>query len=266
MAERILANALKEFEIAIDELTSNLEFVRVAKQLRPRLGDMLEWQRLNGESKKLATSFMGQRSMEESLFYKGMVVSLAGAFEHFIRRTLRDCILAINRARQKYDTLHEHIQKENIFRTGIALQTVFDPPDYLDLNYELLARNIGTCFSGSERVVLNADAFSIFVSIISPDKLTDALKRIGVKISWDDLGRTHEIRKVLEKDNTRETAKALQESLRNFARTRNKIAHSGSGGIVVTETDLEQLLRLFRTFAVALTSVIETALEEVLAK
>jgi hypothetical protein len=266
MADGILINALREFELALDELAGNLEFVRVAKQLRPRLGGMLDWGRLDGEARNLATSFMKQRTVEESLLYRGLVVSLAGAFEQFIRRVLRDSISAINGSAQHYDHLREEIRRQNTFRTGIALQSIFEPPDYLDLDYELLAKNIGTCFTGSRQVVLNADAFTIFVSIISPDKLAEALKHIGIKMNWDDLGRIDAMREVLERHDTRETAKALQESLKRFGRIRNKVAHSGSGGVVVTETDLEQLLRFFRTFASSLTSIVDAELAESLKK
>jgi len=266
MSAGIFAAALKEFELALEELASNLEFVNAAKQLRPRLGNMLDWQNMDNEAKKLAKLFLEQRAVEESLLYRGMVVSLSGAFEQFVRRILRDSVLAINGAAENYDSIHEEIRKQNAYRTGIALQTIFEPPDYLELDYELLARNMGTCFIGAEKVVLNADAFTIFLSIISPEKITDALKRIGMKMNWDALGAMQAMRRAVEKNDTRETAKALQESLKRFGRTRNKIAHSGSGGVVVTESDLRQLLKFFRTFSGALIAFVETELRKLVGK
>jgi hypothetical protein len=158
----ILTNALKELDLGLDELASNLEFVRTASRLRPRLKDMLRWENLDGDAKKLATSFLGQRAAEESLFYRGMVVSLSGVFEQFVRRVLRDGILAINGNGVNYDTLDEGIKKQNFYRTGIAFGTIHEPLDYLELDYELLAKNIGTCLIGSKQAVLNADAFTVF--------------------------------------------------------------------------------------------------------
>jgi len=180
MATRILTDALKEFELALDDLASNIEFVSAARKLRPRLNDMLHWQILDGEAQKLARSFLQQQAVEESILYRGIVVSLSGAFEQFVRRVLRDCILAISGVGANYDNLHEDIRKQNLYRTGIALQTIFEPPDHIDLDYDLLARNIGTCFAGSKQAVLNAEAFTTFLSTISPDKIADALKRIGM--------------------------------------------------------------------------------------
>lgn len=262
----ILTNALKEFELGLDELVSNLEFIRTASRLRPRLKDMLNWGIMDGDAKKLAGSFMSQRAAEESLLYRGMLVSLAGAFEHFVRRVVRDGVLAINGTGLNYDTLDEGIKKQNIYRTGVAFGTIQEPLDYLELDYESLAKNIGTCLVGSKQAVLNADAFTIFLSIISPDNLVKALERIGVKLQWDDLGKVPSMRATLDKRDSRETAKAIQDFLKRFGQTRNKIAHAGSGGVVVTESDFEQLLLFFRNFARGLVPVVENQLAKHLPK
>jgi hypothetical protein len=264
MPAGILANALKEFELAIDDLANIFEFVRTAARLRPRLGDMLHWEILDGEAKTLATTFLKQGSAQESILYRGLVISLSGAFEQFVRRMIRDSVSTMSKTTALYDTLDEALRRQNLYRTGIALQTIFEPPDYLDLDYELLAKNIGTCFVGSKQPVLNAEAFTIFLSIISPDKLVDAFERIRVKLQWDALGRVPALRTALEKKDTRETAKALQEFLKRFGQTRNKIAHTGSSGIVVTETDFDQLLTFFRIFSRALTTVVEIEIAKLL--
>ena len=266
MANTILANALKEFELALDEFTTNLEFVRTASRLRPRLNDMLNWQMMDVEAQALATRFLQQQATEESLLYRGMVVSLAGAFEQFVRRVLRDSVQAMSGAGVIYANLDQHIKNENIYRTGVALQTIKEPLDYMNFDYEVLGKNLGTCFSGSGQAVLNADAFAVFLSITSPKNLVDALKRIGIDLHWDDLGRVQALQKSLEKSATRETTKAIQDFLRGFGQTRNKIAHTGSGGIVVTDSDFQQLLNFFRAFARALQSVTEAELAKRLAK
>jgi len=149
MALKVLSDARQEFDTALDDIGSNLEFVRAAMQLRPRLRDMLHWQNMDGEARKLATRFLDQGSAEESVFYRGMVISLSGAFEQLVRRVLRDGVRAINEAEGNYDNLHETLKRQNVYRTGLALQTIFEPLDYLELDYELLSKNLGTCFVGS---------------------------------------------------------------------------------------------------------------------
>jgi hypothetical protein len=262
MPAGIFANALNEFELALDDLSSSFEFVRRASRLRPRLNGMLAWEFMDSETRKLATSFLEQRLAEESVLFRGMLVSLAGAFEQFVGRILRESVLAISQAAVEYDRLDDRIKKENLYRTGIALRTIHEPPDHLNLDYEALAKNVGTCFAGSKQAQLNAEAFTVSMSIFSPDRLAEALKRVGVKLNWDDLARVREVRDVLEKRDTRETANALQEYLKRFGQTRNKVAHTGSTGVAVMESDLEQHLKFFRTFARTLSSVVEVELRK----
>ena len=265
MPSTTLANAVKEFELALDDLASNFEFVRLsAARLRPRLADMLNWKIMDVDAKALATKFLKQGAAQENILYRGLVISLAGAFEQFVRRILRDAVLNVNKSELPFDDLNDGLRRQNAYRTGIALQTIFEPLDHLELDYELLSKNIGTCWIGSKKPVLNADAFGIFLSVISPEKLSDALQRIGIRLQWDVLGKDSGVRNALKKEDARETAKALQEFLKRFGQTRNKIAHTGSSGIVVAETDFEQLLKVFRSFVRALTSFVEAKLVRLL--
>jgi hypothetical protein len=260
MTVTILADALKEFNLALDDFTSNLEFIRSAARLRPRLSEMLHWSAMDSDAKKLADTFLKQGNAEERVLYRGMVVLLSGAFEQFVRRVIRDCVTSINKSVFKYDALDEKIQKQHVYRTGIALQTIHEPLDHLVLDYEGLGKNLGTCFNGSNDYSLNADAFTIFMSVISPKSLVDALDRLGLNINWDDLGRVQGLQDHFGKSDTRETAKAIQDFLKDFGRTRNKIAHTGNSGVVITESDFSQLLKMFRIFASAFSAVIESEL------
>jgi hypothetical protein len=262
----MLADTLKEFDLSLDDLSSIFDFVRSAIRLRPRLNDMLSWDSMDTEAKLLAKKFLDERTADESLLYRGMLISLAGAFEHFIRRILRDSVVAISASVTSYESMDADIKKENFYRSGLALGTIHEPLDYLELNYESLAKNLGTCFTGSTQALLNAEAFSIFLSILSPKNLGDALRRIGVDLRWDDFGKVEELQKALDTKGTRDTAKAVEANLKQFGKMRNKIAHSGSSGLVVTETDLERLLRFFRAFGKALIKIVEKDVSKRLAK
>src|SRR6266496_5502078 len=121
MVPAMLADAVKEFDLALDDLSSIFDFVRSAIRLRPRLGGMLRWESMGTEEKALVERFLNQQTAEESLLYRGMVISLAGAFEQFVRRTLRDSVLVISGKGTSYDLLDAGIRKENFYRTGLAL-------------------------------------------------------------------------------------------------------------------------------------------------
>lgn len=260
MAVAILSKALEEFTLALDDIGSSAEFVRAATRLRPRLNAMLDWNNMDAQARAFANAFLSQKGAQESILYRGLVIAVSGAYEEYVRRIVRDCVLALNKPGLEYDKLHDGLKKKNVFWTGMAMRTVFEPPDHLILDYELLSKNIGTCFGGSKQPVLNAEAFAVFLSVISPEQLVEALERIGVKLKWDVLGQIQELRDALNKKDTRETAKALKEFLKTFGQKRNKIAHTGSSGVVVTETEIDDILILFRIFATGLASAVEKEL------
>ena len=96
--------------------------------------------------------------------------------------------------------------------------------------------------------------------IISAEKVANVLECIGIKLQWNLLGKNTDLRRTFEK--RRYTARALQDYLKRFGQTRNRIAHTGCSGIVVTETDFERLLGIFRAFGRALTSFVHSDVNE----
>jgi hypothetical protein len=48
----------------------------------------------------------------------------------------------------------------------------------------------------------------------------------------------------------------MQDFLQDVIRKRNKIAHNGSGGVVVTDNDLAQMISFFRLFSPAFSKVV----------
>ncbi len=254
-----ISNAQKEFEAAMDDFAATFLFVVSASRLRPRLNSILRWEIVDPEGKALVDGFLKHAS-EETVIFRGLVVSVFGAFEELVRRILRDGILAINTRTSVYDAIKDHIRKGNVYWTGKALQTIYEPVDHLQLQFESLTRNIGTCFAGSQKSTLNADAFAIFLSIFSPQALSDALRRIGVKLQWDEFGRVVEFQEAAGQSSTRDTAKWVEESFKRFGQMRNKIAHTGSSGVLVSQSDFEQLLFFFRPFGRALIQIVEREL------
>lgn len=259
-----LEDAAKEFEAALGEIRSNFEFVRTAEELRPRLEAMLNRQGMDTEAQKLAAAFLRQRTSEKAVLYRGLIIASAGAFEQFVRKILRDSIHLVNKSELPYDGLDQVLRKHNICRTGEALQTIFEPIEYLELDYDLLSKNVGTCFTGSKQPILNADVFAIFISVIAPEKLGKALERIGARVEWDFFGRSPALQKVFGTRGARETTKELQQFLKRFEQKRNKIAHTGTSGLLITEADLEQHLSVLGIFAPLLTSFVEARLKKTL--
>lgn len=253
---------LREFEVSLADVEANFEFVRAAGWLRPRLGKLLNWDGIDAEGQKGAQRFMNAARIQPELFYRGMLIIIAGAFEQLIRRMLSDSVRAISALNRKYQDIDAQIVLQNVFRTGQALATVVDPPDHVDLNYGELCRNVGTCYEDSDRVTLNPDAFALLFSTLTPARLEDVLHRIGVKLNWDDIGRSADVRKALGETRNRDAANAAQRYFKAFIRNRNRAAHTGSGGQTIAENDVELALTFFRAFTSALAPIVTRRLAQ----
>jgi hypothetical protein len=256
MAAAFLNNAHKEFQLTLDELQNSLDFVRLASRLRPRLGKFLAWDHLDAEGKTLVKSFMHQRSVHIETIYNGLFVALAGAFEDYVRRLVQDTITALNVPSKSFDSLSERIRNQNVARTGEALATVHQPLDYLDFDYELLAKNLATCVKGADTYTLNAQAFTISISGASQRQIEESAKRLGFDLNWNHLGAARSLQTVLNTEGAQQTGSKLKEYLQSFTRTRNKIAHSGGRGVAIGDTELEHGITFFRAFAAPLRDVL----------
>lgn len=261
MADSFGSAAVKEFNLALDELELNLAFLRASTKLRPRLRGFLNWQAIHGEAKVLITQFLNQKSVELSAQYRGMIVVLSGTFEHFVRRVIHEAVVAINRSVKNYDHLPEKMRMQNVLRTGRALTTIREPPDHILVDYHTLAKQLTTCVAGAETFTLNADAFTLFISSVSPRHLIDVCDSIGITMNWDDFGREERFETMLATRGVRATGKAVAEHLDNFIKLRNRFAHTGAGGVIVTDGEVENYIQFFRLFTTQLAHLVATNVE-----
>jgi hypothetical protein len=86
----IYQDALKEITASLSEVKLFLSFVVAANQLRPRVGQMIDQGALSQEQKALVLLFIKQKDYTVEVGFNGLIVSLAGAFEQFVRRLIRD--------------------------------------------------------------------------------------------------------------------------------------------------------------------------------
>ena len=253
-------DALKEFDASVTDIETTLEFVKSSAWLRPRLGGMLDWNILEPTVKPGIQMFLKQDTSGVDTVFRGMIIILAGSFEQLVRRFLKDGVIFISKKYPRYSDLPGALVTQNILRSGQALTTIAEPPDHINLNYELLCENLGTTKKTSEAVILNADAFALFYSGLTPHKLEEVFKRIGFELKWDDIGRRPVIQKLFGVTKTREAATAAQSYLKEFTQNRNRSAHSGSGGKEITSSNVSDGIIFLREFATALSELISAKL------
>lgn len=253
-----LGEAIREMETLIAEVRGTVQFVQDAAHLRPRANPLINWEAVTGDTKSVLQRFLNSKAFQPDVAFRALYLTLYGGLEQFVRRVIRDVILTIDESVDDYDALDERIAKQNIRRTGEALATVFDPPDHVTVHYQTLCTNIGTCKPGASPFRLNADTFALFFSNLSPRQLEQVLRRIGVSLDWDDFGRQADVQSFFDTGRkTRVAARATQRFLGEFTRKRNHIAHSGAGGIVIGDSDVEEAAAFLEVFARALVVIAE---------
>ena len=255
----VFSRALRDLEMTLAEIRTTLLFVRSAAHVRPRLGSLVTWTSLDEESRLILRDYMEHKDFQPDFTYRGLYVLIYGTFEEFVRRMLRDAVIAKSNAVQSYDDLDQDLARQNVHRTGQALATIDEPPSYMKLNYDLLCANIGTCRVGSTSFTLNADAFALFFTNLSPKQLAGALRRIGIKLNWDEIGQQKCIKKLYGSQSTRAVAKAASEQLQAFTRKRNLVAHSG-GAVTVSDVDVAEALDFVEKLANALAMIVDGSL------
>ncbi|HUT59031.1 MAG TPA: hypothetical protein VNA25_14375 [Phycisphaerae bacterium] len=261
MSKDFLANAFDGWQAAVGEVLLNVEFIESAATLRPRLGGYLAWNTVDEDAKKLLRSFMGARC-DASTSYEGLFVRLVGAFEEFMRRIVRDAVVAINDSKATFERIREGLRNRNRNCVGQALTTVFEPVDFHRLDFDRLCRELGTCVPEAEGVTLSADAFGIAVRGIAADRIESAFNLLGAKLDWDKLAESEDLKEALGTRRPRETARAAKERLQTIQSRRNGYAHTGIGGLAISAQDVRAAAAFFSGLAAALKGRMERAVAE----
>lgn len=249
MASIFGARALTQFRVVIEDVESNIRFLRLSTKLRPRLNDIIRWETVEPPESRLVQEFLAQKDAQPELIYRGMLTLIAGGFEELVRNLVEETVEVINDSAKSYRDLSEAIKIQNMIRTGKVLAAIGEPPDHLTIDVEALCRNIGSCVGDSESFRLNAAAFSFFIYSISATHLEEIFERFGIAINYDELCNVEPIRKVFGTTDARETSKEVKEYIRRFIQKRNRISHTGSGGVTVSDVDVGQFVDFFSAFS-----------------
>ena len=247
--------ALSEFFARVADIEEDLELVSLAARLRPRLGGVLNFQAV-GDELTLALAFVAHKGERTEGIFGALLVRLLAAFERFIRRRIAERVVAQASGAKKYDDLPEQLRKRHLVLSGRALGMLDYVPDHLSVDPEALLDGLATCRAGATTFSLNSRAFEIAVSGPTPEGVTKALESVGVEGWTDKVGALPSVAAAVETKATkvRETAKKVEERLRQLSRWRNNLAHAGDAEITVDE----DLLRKQLTFLRALGEAIDT--------
>ena len=252
---------LTEFNLALGEAISAIKFLQSSIWLRPRLNDLLNQQVIHGETRSKITNFLDQKDVDLSSLYRGTIVVICGATEYALRRITEEAVRLINKNAGNFDSISNTIRDQNIYRSGKALSTIFSPLDHLSFNYQELAHNLATCSTSAANFSLNPEAFSHSISNATPRQIEDIFRWLGLKFEWDEFGKNTRLQKFFGLTKTKETAKATGSKLAAIVLARNKIAHSGIGGVTITDVDIITFSHFLKIFIEEFSRLISTKIQ-----
>lgn len=254
--------ASKAFHAKIDGLLMLLTFAETARRLRPRLGALVDQQRLDAEHRSMLSDFLNSKDVDNHDLAEGAAVVAYGALEQYMRKLMEESVRSINKAKKAFDDLGEQLRNEHVFRTGRALVTIRQPKDHAEFSYPELGKNLGSCDTGSLSYKLNVTTFSYEHGMFTVDGIERFVERIGITINWDRVGANAEIKKLLRETKTRDCAKAVRARIDQFVRLRNFVCHTGMADAAQEFRWAGESLRLLKLFVDSLTEIVATALQK----
>jgi hypothetical protein len=252
-----MATPLSDLEAQLDSLHADTEFIRLASQLRPRIGGIIQWQ-AQGEGTELAKRFIRANTSTPEGVYSSLLVRLVACFEKYLRNTIAMIVDRKSEKAGSYDEVAETIGSRNQVLTGRLLASQDNPRDYLTFDVEEVIANLASCKKGSAKFRLNPLAFSATLVGVTPQAVEKAFENLGIKEWWDKLGADPRIIALLGTKGAHATGKQSKERLKDLSRWRNHLAHGGDGEMIISESQLSDSINFIAAFSAALENVVKS--------
>jgi hypothetical protein len=238
------------------EITNILNFIVSCTRIYAKSGPIISRVADDAELRLLLEAFRSHSPQNLFLLHQSLYVQAWSVFELFMRQLLIAYFEEFGLRKKDFATYEKFgFAQRNLKHTGIALQHILDNRTNLPIDFYAYARNAATSVPGSASVILNTEAFTIFMSGPTPDGIREAFNRIGIDLKWDQLGRIPDVQRALKAKGTRETSKLIEEFLRTAAKRRNSIVHKGPSQEAITESDVSEMIDVFGALATGLIGI-----------
>lgn len=249
----------KIFSASITEIRDAMAAAARAEELRPRLGSVL-----NHEGPKfelgLAREFISNRNSYVPTLAQACYVLAYGHYENLIREIVTRAARAIN-----YEVvlarLPDSLIQENVHQVGRLLSRIKNPVVHIQLDYAMVGRNLASLKANDGRYVLEHTAFAYDHGGLSSDGLDRLLSRIGLQLDWNEFGRSAGFKSMFQESKVAKCKDKVQESLDEFVKHRNLIAHTGSSSITMDQATISSLCGFLMEFQVVLIKLVTQTLE-----
>lgn len=221
----IYQRSLDEFRACVDVVRLSDEFLHLARQLRPRLGQFIRWEAVKQTEQPLIQKFLGSEP-ENEITSQGLVIRLCAAFETFLKQLVRDSVRQLNSKRQKFNDIDPRLVLANRHFSGVVLSRVKYPDGVTVYDYDQICRDLGTCEPKGTPTLI-AESFAISVESMSKDAIEGVFDLFQQSLSWDSIAKNVAFDKLRGTQSTRAYAKSIQADIARLQKLRNRFAHSG---------------------------------------
>lgn len=248
--------AQKKAQAAIEDLRGACLLAEMSESLVKQYArQVFHFDRYEREIKEIVRSALSHRAADSVWVYRGLFVQTCTIFEEFIRDTLESYVSAVQKMHRNYDTLPKDIRNNHIAMTGRVFSRINEGINGRIVDYNTIAKTVGTCYLGSESYTLNNVVFSVFVANCTTSAVEQFLKKAGYGGDiWSEIAKGKEIQKVLGTKAAKETEKQLMEYVDKAIATRNSIVHSY--GAVASSQEVIEACNIYSEIVSGISSVL----------
>lgn len=246
--------ALSSFSSVLDAGERWLAWVEEAERFRGILKDKIPWAQLDGASKSAVQACLKASSPTNQLLLNSLYLTMASAFEEFLRSMIQESATHLSAGKPKYDEMNADLRKLHLRESARLLRRLDSPPEYLAITTEELCAAIGSCVPGSVAVRLCEQALGDVDGLIRLESFFDRMLALGQPMSFDLIARDARVAKALKLTGspTRTVAKALKLCVETVSKNRNRIAHMGSSAADVDRPLIEDHRQVLRSVSWAI--------------
>lgn len=243
------------FVAYLDEVSRSVDFVRCAVQLRPRLGEFLNWDHAGAEEKQLFGRFLGGSPIEERV-YQSAFVSVCAGLEQFIADLLEEVCEVLNERKLSAadaERLFPGVLSKQRKYAGHPLDRIYEPRAHWRIAYDDLIAALETTRADSTEVRFYGRSAAVNVGAVDLASIEKAFDRLSIEVPWADICKADGLQKVLGTAAQAETRAALQRELTSMVSTRHSLAHS-QGSEVVGYADIVKCIGVARELSAQLSA------------
>jgi hypothetical protein len=254
-----ISPAKTSLDALLDSNAQWFDWIEAAGKFEGLLKDKIPWDQLDGTARGFVQSRLESTAPTRQVLLNSFYLTMVAGFEEYLRGKIREATETYSNSKKKYAEVAAPVRMTHVRESARLLRRIDSPPDYLTLNVDDLCRGLGSCIPGSERVLLNPDAFADVESLVLLETFAERVGIFGLNVTLDVLGKEAGIRDALKlssRAGAREVSKALQTELGAMRRNRNRIAHTGGDAADVTTELLRSHRELVQAVATSINRIV----------